>query len=130
MPNINAISNITSGLNAALKLRDLTKQQTGNNQRFSLSKSTPEMLSEMIKTVAEHNPSGYNRISGVHGTVDMTSVYLSAYRELKLHLENSKSRSPKSSDMLGIMNSVKTIVPVKQQQLIEKIIKISEIINS
>lgn len=131
MPGSNTLINLANGFNAATKVRNLKNTSIGVNERFSLSKSSPEMLSEIIKTVIEYSPQSQMRSKSpqVLNAVDQSKVYLEAYRKIKSNMENTRGATPNARDIIGLMSSISPVVPVRQQQAMSKVIRIFEIMN-
>lgn len=127
MDKYKKLETITNGINAAHKIRSL--QNSTSYQRADGKPDTLTLLSEMLSVIAQHSPETHR--SSLSERLDKTNVYGEAYRGLKQHVKGIKSNDRiEKNDIIKTLHIIKPVVDERKQTLIEKILKIQEILDS
>ena len=128
MDKYKKLETITNGLNAAHKI--MTLQTSAINQRSKDStKITPALLSQMLQVIAQYSPDK-NKIP-LTRSLEQTNRCSKAITELKEEVLNIREKNKiYKDDVIKTLHILKPIVDPNRQTIIEKILKIQEILNS
>lgn len=124
------LETITNGINAANKIRSL--QSSAGNQRSDTSNSidTVALLSQMLGIIAQYSPET-DRKNLLNERLDKTRMYSEAYKGLKHEIRDIKSNNRVGKDdIIKTLHILQPVVDTHRQTLIEKILRIQEILDS
>jgi hypothetical protein len=128
MDKYKKLETITNGLNAANKI--MTLQTSAINQRSKDSAYiNPALLSQMLHVIAQYSPDK-NKIL-LTRSLEQTDRYRKAIRELKEEVLNIREKNRiNKDDVIRTLHIIKPIVDPNRQTILEKILKIQEILDS
>lgn len=128
MDKYKKLESITNGINAAHKL--MTLKNSAANQRSDDSPYiTPALLSQMLQVIAQHSPDRSK--TPLKRSLDQTNLYTKAIRELKQEALNIREKNRVyKDDIIKTLHILKPIMDPRRQSIIEKIIKIQQILDS
>ncbi|ODM26555.1 hypothetical protein A7W90_10175 [Clostridium sp. Bc-iso-3] len=124
------LETITNGINAANKLRTL--QSSALNQRADTSNNIDQvgLLSEMLSIIAQYSPNT-DRNNLLNENLNKTLMYSEVYKGLKHGISDIKSNNRVGKDdIIKTLHILQPVVDTRRQTLIEKILKIQEILDS
>ncbi|NMB33291.1 MAG: hypothetical protein GX992_03490 [Clostridium sp.] len=120
------LETITNGLNAAseiIKLQDSTTNQRNHNS------ITPEFVSQALQIIARYSPEKH-RAPLTEG-LNKTNLYSDVIKKLKLKMLDAKKKDKiHRDDIVSTLHILRQIAEPKQQTIIDKILKIRDILDS
>jgi hypothetical protein len=130
MPNYDAIINITNSFNAATKLREMNLGDMRSGSAIKAMYQSPELLGKALKTVAQHAPENFRGDNRIYEQIDRWTLILNTYQELNNKVTKARGDGFKTNDIISIAKVIKPIMNNRNQNDIEKFLRIYEILNS
>lgn len=119
---------LANGFHAAGKINNMRRSNLRGDSSNSFSSSNITVLSEMLQTIAEYSPDSHR--GSLEGTIYKSNEYINTYRNLKNHFRSVSNQKINTESFVRTLDLVKPVVNNNQQVLIEKILKVYEIIRS
>ncbi|HOM01485.1 MAG TPA: hypothetical protein PLH43_01475 [Acetivibrio sp.] len=121
---------ITNGINAANKIRTL--QSSATNERADAIANIDQvgLISQMLDIIAQYSPNTHRKRL-LNENLNKTRMYSQVYKGLKHEMKDIKSSNRVGKkDIINTLHILQPVVDNRSRTLIEKILKIQEILDS
>lgn len=122
------LEHLANGFNAAGKINNMRKSQSRDDSNNSLSPNNLNAIREMLQTIAEFSPE-YHR-KPLEGTIYKSNEYINTYRDLKHHFRSVSKQRVDAESFVKTLGIIKPVVNNNQQVMIEKLLRVYEILKS
>lgn len=124
-----SLNTIADSFRAAYKIQTIKNSSlVRSDGTSSVRKAEPDTLKEMLQVLTQYSPESYR--GNISKSLEESSLYADTYKNLKQHLKSTSSRSVKSEDLIDVMQIVKPALKGKNLHVIEKVLRIYEIMRS
>jgi len=129
MDRYQRLEQITNGINAAYKIKSAENSFRRDNSENRSKISNVDLLIQILSVIAEYSPENYRNTFS--DKLQKSTVYHNTYRNLKQHIRNIQTNRHLDSDGLArTLELVKPILATDRRNLVEKMLKIHEILKS
>lgn len=122
------LEHITKGLQAASKIQKVYNSSLRSNSNTSVRAGNKSMLADIIGIIAEHSPDTHKRT--LEEALSRSYQYSEAYSHIKQHLRTVRNQKMNKENFIETLNVVRPILSNRRKALVDKVMKIFEIINS
>lgn len=124
------LESITNGINAANKIRTLQSSTLSQRSDTSNNIDTAALLSQMLSIIAQYSPNT-DRGNLLNERLDKTRMYSEAYKGLKHEIRDIKSNNRVGKeDIIKTLHILQPVVDTRRQTMIEKLLRIQQILDS
>ena len=127
MERHSSLNYIANSFFAADKIRNVYNSSIQENNRDSAREFNFPIILEVLKIIGDYSPGKNKEI--IYSAVDMSSLYNNTYRNLKEHIQCSRSRNINLNDLTKTLE-VRPIFRDRNRVAIDKLLKIYQIIIS
>lgn len=129
MDRYQKLEQITNGINAAYKIKTATNSLNREDCENGQETNNVELLLQMLSVIAEYYPEPHRNT--LSNNLKKSTVYHNTYKNLKHHIKNMQtSRSADSNEFARTLELVKPVLDKDRRSLIEKMLRIHEILKS
>lgn len=123
-----SLEHIANSFHAAGKIQSLRNSVLKEDSRMSVTQDRISLLQEALQVIAEYAPDPHK--SALGDTLHRGSVYNNTYRDLKQHFKVVQEQGMNSDHLIRTLDIMKPVLSNRSRNLIEKVMKIYEILNS
>ncbi len=128
MNRYNLWDNIANGFNAANKVRDVYNSSLREEQNLSVRASNVTLLLQMLSAISEYSPEPHREV--ISRAVDRCNLYNCTYKDLKRHFGSMRGQSPSFRNFTETLGIIRPILDNGNKSVIDKILKIYEILST
>lgn len=128
MEKTRRLEQIANGIQAANKIQQVYRSTLRNDDTSTVRADRKAALFDILGIIAEFSPDTYRSILG--DTIDKSHMFGEAYRNIKHHLRVSRNQSINREMLVQTLGHIRPIVGNRRKALIDKVLKIYEILNS
>lgn len=127
--NVNErLENIANAIHAANKINSTYKPEKNNNLKTRLLPANVDVLKNILGIIAEYSPKRHR--SKISNTLERTSHFSTTFRDLKHYMSSSRSDSGYRKSFIDILSILEPIADVRKKNIIQKILKLDEILHN
>lgn len=119
---------ISNGFYAANKIRQTLDPIADNNSRISVHRDNLESINEIFNIIKQYFPNSYRH--NFLPAIDKSMEYSRAYKNIKQHFSSEKDKKMDNEMFIKTVKVMKPILNNKQNVIIDKFLKIAEILYS
>ena len=127
MENNNTLEYIANGFHAAHRIRNLYTSNINRSSELSVLPSDITTLSEVLKIICDYLPE-INK-APLNRAIDQSNLYSEAIRNLKKHVATSRGQKFDMNNVARTLSIVQPLLGDNHKALLQKLIKIYEIMN-
>lgn len=128
MDKYKALEYIANGIHAANKIQDVYKSTLHRDSNTLIRPDNFTMLNQVLQILTEHSPEIHKR--KFEEALSKSSEVSNTYRNLKRHFKVVKNQRMNKDLFLETLSVLKPIVDNRRKAMIDKAIRIHEILNS
>lgn len=128
MNRYDKLNYLANGIHAASKIRDIYKANLKEDPNSAVRASNTDIVNQVLNVIAQYAPEPYRQ--DVQTTVQKCCIYNDTYRNLKQHIRSTANHRMNDEEFIRTLDIVRPVVGNRERILIEKIIKIYQIIKS
>lgn len=128
MDRFEALEQIANGIQAAGRIKKLFRENTRGGDEAAIMPSSVSTLNEVLEVIAEYSP-GFRR-QAINDTVIKSNMLSDTYRSLKTNFSNAREGKLDRESVLKTLSAIRPMVSERQKLLIDKVLKIYEILNN
>lgn len=117
---------IADGINAANKIHNIYKSGLLSDSRTVIRDGRLAMINDILQVIAGNSPERSANL--LKETLEKTTVFSDTYRNLKRHMTLARNRSMNSGDLVETLNIIKPALSSQQKVLVDKVIKLFDVI--
>ncbi|HHW47760.1 MAG TPA: hypothetical protein GXX14_03970 [Clostridiaceae bacterium] len=119
---------IANGFYAASRIQKALNSDFETSPGTSVRSSTLDKIYEVFNIIDKYSPESYRR--NVSDIVKKSFRYSRAYKDIKQHLYSARNKKADKDMFINTLKVLKPILSNKQIMLVDKFIKITEILYS
>jgi hypothetical protein len=122
------LQHLANGFHAAGRINNIRKSNSLTRSEDSSNSINISILKEMLQTIAEFSPTAHR--GPLEGTLHRSYEYIDTYQNLKNHFRAVSNQKINTESIVRTLGLIKPVVNNSQQNMIEKLLRIYEIIKS
>ena len=119
---------IANGFYAASRIQNALSTDIETNSGASVRSSTLDRISEVLNIIDKYSPESFRQ--NVSGIVSKSMRYSRAYKDIKQHLYFARDKKIDRDMFINTLKVMKPILNNKQILIVNKFLKIAEILYS
>lgn len=119
---------IANGIHAANKINEINSSSHNMRDGSSVKAGKLTRLNEIAGVIAQYYPGPHGRIIG--DAAGKSAVYSETYRNVKRQINSSRGKNIDAGTMINTLRTIKPALGGQQLHMVDKIIKIYDIIKS
>ena len=129
MDRYQKLEQITNGINAASKIKNVGNSFTRNDSENNRKINDVDLLIQILSVIAEYSPESQR--STFSDNLQKSTVYHNTYRNLKQHIKSIQTnRNLDSEGLARTLEIVKPILAKDRRNIVEKMLQIHQILKS
>lgn len=129
MDRYQKLEQITNGINAAYKIKNVGNSFTRNDSENNRKINDVDLLIQILSVIAEYSPESQR--STFSDNLQKSTVYHNTYRSLKQHIKSIQTnRNLDSEGLARTLEIVKPILAKDRRNIVEKMLQIHQILKS
>ena len=129
MDRYQKLEQITNGINAAYKIKNVGNSFTRNDSENNRKINDVDLLIQILSVIAEYSPESQR--STFSDNLQKSTVYHNTYRNLKQHIKSIQTnRNLDSEGLARTLEIVKPILAKDRRNIVEKMLQIHQILKS
>lgn len=122
------LQQVTNGFQAASKIKSVSRRSLSDDDGTTVMPGNVHRLNEMLQIIAEHSPDLHRTALG--DTLQKSGEYYKVYRDLKQHFKFARGQRMNMDILLKTLTAVRPSLSHDSKAMIDKILKIYEILKS
>lgn len=119
---------ITNCFLAADKIRKVQKQPIHDGEGRPVNSSSTDALHQILQIIADYSPETYKK--QLNEAVNKVNLYNNSYRNLKGNISTLREQGLNKEQFIQVLSIMHPVLSTRKQNIITKILKLNEILNS
>ncbi len=124
----NILESIANGIYAAGKIQDTYRSRQQRNSESTVFPDNVSTLNRLLQILADYSPQMHRGKLGE--AISKSNELSSAYKDLKRHFSTARNQKIDKDLIIKTLNTVKPIVNNRRKTVLDKALRIHEILNS
>jgi len=123
------LEQITNGINAAYKIKNVRDSLTQNDSNDRQEINNVDFLMQMLSVIAEYSPEPHNNT--ISKKLEKSAVYHNTYKNLKQHIKDIQTN--RQVDTEGLAKTLEIVRPIldgDKRSFVDKMLQIQKILKS
>lgn len=128
MDKYRTLDQLANSFNAIRRMQEIRGMTVRSDDRSSVRPSNSYILTEMLKVIRDYSPSP--RKEALDQAINKTSLYSTAYANLKQHIRTSSRQNFNLDDAARALSILTPVMSSSKRVIADKLLRIYEILKA